>query len=120
MLAGRGEHEASWEGAFGQMEALLAMETGTRGQHGQDSGSGSPADSKSVCGMVGREGLMAFRGPQGGPGAWHTDLLSLSVLPQSQELLSTSELGLPISKMWVITTSQRGDGLMFVNGLQTP
>lgn len=69
MLAGRGEHEASWEGAFGQMEALLAMETGTRGQHGQDSGSGSPADSKSVCGMVGREGLMAFRGPQGGPGS---------------------------------------------------
>lgn len=65
MLAGRGEHEASWEGAFGQMEALLAMETGTRGQYGEHSGPGSPADSKSVCGM----GLMAFRGAQGGPGS---------------------------------------------------
>jgi hypothetical protein len=37
VLAGGGEQKASWEREFGQMETLLAMETGACGQYGEDS-----------------------------------------------------------------------------------
>lgn len=36
VLTSRGEQKTSWEGEFGQMEALLAMEPGACGQCGED------------------------------------------------------------------------------------
>lgn len=68
MLAGRGKQKASWEGAFGQMEALLAMETDACGQYGEESGPGFPAEGRSMYATAGPEGLVAFRGAQS---AWH-------------------------------------------------
>lgn len=63
-MAGRREQKASWEGVFGQMEALPAMETRACGQEGEDS--------------CGRQGLIqncrekravALRGLHGGLGS---------------------------------------------------
>lgn len=96
MLAGRGEQKASWEGEFGQMEALPAMEMGACGQYGQDSAPGFPAEDRSMYGTAGREGLMAFKGPLGDPGSLALQTCSPHCCCHShRKLLSTSELLIP-------------------------
>lgn len=92
MLAGRGEQKASWEGAFGQMEALPAMETDACGQYGEESGPGFPAEGRSMHGTAGPEGLMASRGPQS---AWHYRSVLRIDTATHRKLLSTSELLIP-------------------------
>lgn len=90
MLAGRGEQKASWEGEFGQMEALLAMKMGACGQYGEDSALGSPVEGKSMYRTPGSEGLMAFVDPREARAAWlcrpALPQASTLMLPQSQEV----------------------------------